>query len=179
MIAPTKLLTGIDYRWIATHTTYKSDAYTLTVAIAGPVNIPVTTTNEDDGSWQCEISGTDITDTGLYSWSARVTDVDNDYRLIASGTLSVVPDLATVDTPYDGRSKAEKILDNIRAAILALTTGKPVQEYSIEGRSAKYYDLSELVVLEDRYQRIVNQEKAAEAIANGQPSSRLIRVRFN
>jgi hypothetical protein len=178
MIAPTKLLTGIDYRWVASHATYKSDAYTLTVAIAGPVNIPVTTTNEDDGSWQCEISGTDITDTGLYSWSARVTDVDNDYRLIASGTLSVVPDLATVDTPYDGRSMAQKILDNIDAAIASLTQGKPVSNYSIEGRSATYYSLPDLITLRDKYQRIVAQEKDAERLANGLKSSRTIRTRF-
>ena len=150
----------------------------MTVAIAGPVNLPVTVTGQDDGTWLCEIAGTDITDEGLYSWSARVTDTDNDYRVIGNGTLAVVPDLATVDTPYDGRSMAQKILDNIDAAIASLTQGKPVSNYSIEGRSATYYSLPDLITLRDKYQRIVAQEKDAERIANGLKSSRTIRTRF-
>ena len=179
MLAPTKLITGLDYRWVASNPTYKSGDYGLTVAIAGPVGIPVQSLPQDDGTWLCEIAGTDVTDVGTYYWNARVTDVDNDWRLIGSGTLVVIPNFEDVDTPYDGRSQAQKILDNVRAAIAALTQGKPVQSYSIEGRSASYYSLSELVALEDRYQRIVNNELAAEAIAQGNPSGRWIRTRFN
>ena len=178
MLAPSKLIVDLDYRWVASHPTYKSGDYSLEVGIAGPVGVPVTVTPQDDGSWLCEIAGTDVSEAGVYYWTARVTDSDNDWRVIGSGTIIAIQDLATVDTPYDGRSDAQKILDKVRAAIAALVEGKPVQSYSIEGRSASYYSLSELRDLESHYQRIVNQEKAAQDIANGKPSPRFIRSRF-
>ena len=163
---------------MASHPTYKSGDYGLTVAIAGPVGIPVQSLPQDDGTWLCEIAGTDLADAGTYYWNARVTDTDNDWRLIGSGALVVIPNFEDVDVPYDGRSQAQKILDNVRAAIAALTAGKPVQEYEIEGRRAKYYDLADLIRLEDKYERIVQREKDEERVNQGLKSSRTIRTRF-
>jgi hypothetical protein len=175
---PKSLILDLPFSWEATLTDYQSDTYNLVIGIAGPDSIPVATTPNDDGSWLCEIDGADVVTVGTFAWAARVIDDSNLYKPVGTGTLKVVVDLVNSDIPYDGRSQAEQILDNIRAAILALTTGKPVQSYSIEGRSASYYSLSELVTLEDRYQRIVDREKSAEAIANGKPSTCIIRTRF-
>jgi hypothetical protein len=175
---PKELIQSLSFSWEATLTDYQSDAYNLVIGIAGPDAIAVTTTPQNDGSWLCEVDGVNVAEVGNYTWAARVVDENDLYKPVGAGTLKVVADLVNSDIPYDGRSDAQKILDNVRTAIASLVQGKPVQSYSIEGRSASYYSLSELVTLEDRYQRIVDREQQAEAIANGNPSSRIIRTRF-
>lgn len=175
---PQELIQSLPFSWEATLNDYQSEAYNLVIGIAGPDAIAVTTTPQSDGSWLCEIDGVSVAEVGSYTWSARVVDENDLYKPVGGGTLKVVADLTNSDIPYDGRSEAAKILDKVRAAIAALVEGKPVQSYSIEGRSASYYSLSELRGLENDYQRIVNQEKAALDIANGKPSPRFIRSQF-
>lgn len=176
---PKELIVGLPAKWEASHATYKSDVYNLVFGIAGPASIAVMTTPQDNGNWLVEIDGVDIVELGAYAWAARVADESDNYIPIGAGTISVVADLTAVDTPYDPRSANEKTLDNIKSAIASLVEGKPVQKYKIEGREAEYIPLADLRELQNYYQRLVNNEKAAQNIANGGASTRVIRSRFS
>ena len=54
-----------------------------------------------------------------------------------------------------------------------------VQEYKIGNRSLKKFDLSELIMLRDRYKRDLVKEEKAQKIANGlgNPHNLYIRTR--
>ena len=71
-------------------------------------------------------------------------------QTIATGAFKVLPSLEYSGTAnnFDGRSQVEKDLETIQAAIRNIVSGGVVQEYKIGTRSAKKYELSELIMLE-------------------------------
>ena len=101
-------------------------------------------------------------------------------QTIATGAFKVLPSLEFTSNPlnFDGRSQVEKDLETIQAAIRNIVSGGVVQEYKIGTRSAKKYELSELIMLESRYKAEVVREKQAELIANGLGNPRATFVRF-
>ena len=102
-------------------------------------------------------------------------------QTIATGAFKVLPSLEYSGTAnnFDGRSQVEKDLETIQAAIRNIVSGGVVQEYKIGTRSAKKYELSELIMLESRYKAELVREKQAELIANGLGNPRATFVRFN
>ena len=102
-------------------------------------------------------------------------------QTIATGAFKVLPSLEFTSNPlnFDGRSQVEKDLETIQAAIRNIVSGGVVQEYKIGTRSAKKYELSELIMLESRYKAELVREKQAELIANGLGNPRATFVRFN
>ena len=102
-------------------------------------------------------------------------------QTIATGAFKVLPSLefSGVANNFDGRSQVEKDLVTIQAAIRNIISGGVVQEYKIGTRSAKKYELSELIMLESRYKAELIREKQAELIANGLGNPRATFVRFN
>ena len=102
-------------------------------------------------------------------------------KTIGTGTFEVLPSLAFTGSnpkPFDGRSDAEKTLDLIKTAIDNIIKGGAIQDYKIGTRSAKKYDLAELMVLKGEYAAIVAREKQAETMANGLGNPRALYVRF-
>ena len=102
-------------------------------------------------------------------------------QTIATGAFKVLPSLEFTSNPlnFDGRSQVEKDLETIQTAIRNIVSGGVVQEYKIGTRSAKKYELSELIMLESRYKAELVREKQAELIANGLGNPRATFVRFN
>ena len=102
-------------------------------------------------------------------------------QTIATGSFKVLKSLEFSSNPlyFDGRSQVEKDLETIQAAIRNIVSGGVVQEYKIGTRSAKKYELSELIMLESRYKAELIREKQAELIANGLGNPRATFVRFN
>ena len=102
-------------------------------------------------------------------------------QTIATGAFKVLPSLefSGSATSFDGRSQVEKDLETIQTAIRNIISGGVVQEYKIGTRSAKKYELSELIMLESRYKAELVREKQAELIANGLGNPRATFVRFN
>lgn len=172
---PTQFMQGVSAEFTVSSADYHSDIWDLTVSIVGAVAIPAVATAHDDGSWLVSIAKNASADAtpGTYGYALVVGDGTTE-AFIGHGTLRLLANPALADEPYDPRSPAQKILDNVRAAIALLTEGKPVAEYTIEGRSATYYSLGELIQLESRYAFIVNQEEAA---ARGQRTKQS-RIRF-
>lgn len=144
-----------------------------TVAASGPVNgvwtftLPAATTAQlTPGEWRLQEIAT--------TPAGAVT--------VNSASFSITQSLAYVGNPtaVDLRSQAQKDLDDVEAAIRALTTG--AQEYWIgnsgNGRKVRRADLAELIKWRDRLKAQVAAEKRAEDIANGLGDGRRLYVRF-
>ena len=176
---PKTLTVGISTNWIADHPIYTSSDYNLVFNLAGADHIPTTTAPDGDG-WLVEVDGDDTRnlDPGPYYWSARVVDQGEIGRSIGAGNLTLVADLATVDTPYDGRSPAQRILDSLYQAFEAMSGGK-IKEYKIEGRETVYRDLGELTTAIEYWKRQVKLEQAEQDAMEGEPSQRTARVSFS
>ncbi len=101
-------------------------------------------------------------------------------QTIATGAFKVLPSLEFSGTAFnfDGKSQIQKDLETIQTAIRNIISGGVVQEYKIGTRTAKKYELSELIMLESRYKAELIREKQAELIANGLGNPRATFVRF-
>ena len=102
-------------------------------------------------------------------------------QTIYSGSFEVLKSFEFSGTAksFDGRSQVEKDLETIQAAIRNIISGGAIQEYKIGTRTAKKYELSELIMLEARYKAELVREKQAELIDNGLGNPRATFVRFN
>ena len=120
-------------------------------------------------------------DTGNWFYQAVANKSGQEVQTIFTGGFEVLASMSYSGTPaaFDGRSQVEKDLDVIQAAIRTIITGGAIQEYKIGTRSAKKYELSELLSLESRYKAELVREKQGEMIANGLGNPRATFVRFN
>ncbi len=148
----------------------------------GPVGATVTSTAYNDG-FQFTIAS-NVTDTfasGNWFYQAVANKSGNEKQTIYTGSFEVLENLTYSGTPssYDGRSQVEKDLETIQAAIRTIISGGAISEYKIGTRTAKKYELSELLMLETRYKAELVREKQAEMIANGLGNPRQTFVRFN
>ena len=120
-------------------------------------------------------------DAGNWFYQAVANKSGQETQTIYRGSFEVFATQSYSGTPaaYDGRSQVEKDLDVIQAAIRTIISGGAIQEYKIGTRTAKKYELSELIMLEARYKAELVREKQAEMIANGLGNPRATFVRFN
>lgn len=114
---------------------------------------------------------------GDYSWSAAVTRGVERYT-IATGSLTIRPDLSAQSTGYDTRTVARKALDAVDAALLAFGDKAFQQEYEIGDRRMRFRSHGEFLQLRDRLRNEVRAEESAERIANGLGSPSRVLVRF-
>ena len=119
---------------------------------------------------------------GIWYYQAMASKSGNERQTIAQGQIEVIKStLYTGSNPaaFDGRTQLRKDFDAIEATIRSIGTGQAVQEYKIGNRSLKKFDLSELIMLRDRYKRDLVKEEKAQKIANGlgNPHNLYIRTR--
>lgn len=120
---------------------------------------------------------------GLWFYQAMATKNDAERQTIAQGQFTVIESAlysgATNKKAFDGRTQLRKDFDAIEATIRAISTGQAVQEYKIGNRSLKKFDLSELILIRDRYKRDLVKEEKQQMIANGEgnPHNLYIRTR--
>ena len=148
----------------------------------GPVGATVNSSAYNDG-FQFTIAS-NVTDTfasGNWFYQAVANKSGNEKQTIYTGSFEVLENLTYSGTPssYDGRSQVEKDLETIQTAIRTIISGGAISEYKIGTRTAKKYELSELLMLETRYKAELVREKQAEMIANGLGNPRQTFVRFN
>jgi hypothetical protein len=98
---------------------------------------------------------------------------------LGSMAVTILPDLNAA-TQYDGRSQAQRGLDDANAALTAyLAGGKAhVAEYGIAGRQIKFRSVDEIRALIEHYTRQVSAERAATALLSGLPPPGRIYSRF-
>ena len=109
---------------------------------------------------------------GGYTWRARAA-LSGEVFTVGSGQITVQPAFAAAT---DARSQAKRTLDAIDAVIEGRASSA-VAEYSIAGRSLKNIPVAELLMLRDRYARMVRDEDAAAGLATGRNPGRIY-VRF-
>lgn len=119
---------------------------------------------------------------GIWYYQAMASKSGNERQTIAQGQIEVIKStLYTGSNPaaFDGRTQLRKDFDAIEATIRSIGTGQAVQEYKIGNRSLKKFDLTELIMLRDRYKRDLVKEEKAQKIANGlgNPHNLYIRTR--
>ena len=146
-----------------------------------PIGATVTSSAFNDGfqfSITSNVSSTFIK--GDWFYQAVANKSGNEKQTIATGSFKVLPTLEFSGNAvnFDGRSQVEKDLETIQTAIRNIISGGVVQEYKIGTRTAKKYELSELIMLESRYKAELVREKQAELIANGLGNPRATFVRF-
>jgi hypothetical protein len=148
----------------------------------GPIGATVNSSAFNDGFQFTIASNVTATFTaGSWFYQAVANKSGAEKQTIYTGQFKVLESLEYSGTAlnYDGRSQVEKDLAIIQTAIRNIINGGAIQEYKIGTRTAKKYELSELIQLESRYKAELVREKQAEMIANGLGNPRATFVRFN
>ena len=120
-------------------------------------------------------------DAGDWFYQAVANKSGQESQTIFRGSFKVLASQAYTGTPtaFDGRTQLQKDLDLIETAIRNILSGGVIQEYKIGTRTAKKYELSELIMLKSQLKAEVIREKQAELIDNGLGNPRATFVRFD
>ena len=113
---------------------------------------------------------TEAFNVGNWFYQAVANKSGNEKQTIATGQFKVLPNLTfTGSNPeaLDDRTQLQKDYDAIEETIRALINGGLVKKYKIGNRDAEKYELSELIMLRDKYKAMLVRERKAEMIANG------------
>ena len=148
----------------------------------GPLGATISSSAFNDGFQFTIASNVTATFTaGTWFYQAVANKSGAEKQTIYTGQFKVLESLEYSGTAvnYDGRSQVEKDLATIQTAIRNIISGGAIQEYKIGTRTAKKYELSELIQLESRYKAELVREKQGEMIANGLGNPRATFVRFN
>lgn len=112
---------------------------------------------------------------GRYAWALKVTDGTNVHTL-QTGHWQVLP---AIGTALDTRSHARKMLEAINAMLEGRATDGDLDVVkTLHGDTATSYEPATLLKLRSQYAAAVAAEDAAEALARGDQSGRIIRTRF-
>ena len=132
--------------------------------------------------WQFSVASTVTAnfDAGTWYFQAVADKSSAEKQTILSGQFEVLPSLVYSGTAaaFDGRSQVKKDLETVQTAIRTVASGGGVKEYKIGSRSAKKYDLADLLQLEATLKAELAREEASEKIANGLGNPRQLFVRF-
>lgn len=101
-----------------------------------------------------------------YTWSSWATKGDEAYT-IDSGQITLKPDPRSVSAGYDGRSLAQKTLDDLRAAFSTFSaTNGTTRSYKIADRERVFSTAAEILIQISYWEREVTREtNAALALA--------------
>lgn len=139
----------------------------------GPIAINMAATiDSDEFVFSADASTTATWSAGDYWYSVRVTS-GSAVQELESGQVTVLPDMASASSGYDGRTQAEIALAAIEA-VLANRATKDQDRYRINNRELYRTSISDLMKLRDFYRDLVNRERAAKCGSN--PFGRKLRV---
>ncbi|RCS59725.1 hypothetical protein [Parvibium lacunae] len=184
---PATLVAGDSLSWTDdvyvddNNKSYTSATYTLTYYFRGPgAGINVAAVANGSG-WKTTLTAPNSAPMAAGQWFyvAVLSNQAGERVTISSGQIEVTPDLTRIDTPYDGRSLAEKALADAEAALASFksTQGK-IKRYTIADRTMEFASVPELLQLINYWKVRVNSERTAKQIANGLGDPRRLLVRF-
>ena len=149
----------------------------------GPVGATISSSAYNDG-FKFEIAS-NVTATftaGNWYYQAVANKSGAQKQTIYTGSFEVLKSLEYSGTALKLRwqiTGRKRFRNVIQTAIRNIISGGAIQEYKIGTRTAKKYELSELIMLEARYKAELVREKQAEMIDNGLGNPRATFVRFN
>lgn len=189
MTVPATIRAGDTTTWIVPATVdlsgnpATSATWTLTTFLrfnAASEAATITGTARVDGGWDNTISASTSAgfDAGVWHWQSRIGSGATVITL-GAGTLTVLPSLSYQGAAgaFDGRTQAEKDLEEVQAAIRSIVSRKSKQ-YTIGTRSFTSMDLGQLMQREAQLKAVVARERAAEKVAAGLGDPRNVFVRF-
>lgn len=183
-IEPEKITAGDTIKWLKSFSDYsRSDGWVLSYQL-----------RKDGGGQKIEFS-TDASGAdhlvnvsaatsgpwvaGRYTIYGFITKAATSERYqVYEGRIEILPNLATADEYYDGRSHARKVLDMVEAAIMGRADAT-VLSFNVEGQQIQFIPHVDLIVLHNKYRGLVANEDAANKIKQGLGSGRRILTRFN
>jgi hypothetical protein len=171
---PSQIVSGMTESWIERRRAYPSDEWTLSYHLRGGAAQDVTATATEDKRYEVELTAATGSGpstplpVGRYYWQAKVTNIaDTDIKkVIDSGHIEVLADLESIDEAYDGRSKAEVMVDAIDA-VLAKKATRDQQSFTIGQRTLTRIPPKELIEWRQYYAGIVRADAMKKRIADG------------
>jgi hypothetical protein len=152
---PPTIVSGDTVTWIESLPAYPPDlGWVFEYVLQGETPITLTGITENN-AYKFTIDT--VLDPGLYYWQAQLTK-DGSRNTLSSGRLQVSIDLNTA-IDYDGRSQAEKELEEVRKAIDTIYKGG--QSYKIKDREFTRGDLTALIARESQLKAQVWRESQA------------------
>jgi hypothetical protein len=165
---------------------YPAPTWDLTLYLAPRFTTPaqslITLNSTDEGSGHRVAVAAGVTATykpGKYQFWTRASDGSQKFTLDGtewSGEVSILPDPATLTQGTDGRTQAQKALDDAKAALAAWSP--MTKSYSIAGRSMFFNSPSEIIQIINHWESEVTKERDAAALAAGLKNSRIIYQRY-
>lgn len=167
---PDQLRAGDTWKWTrSAPADFPATDWTLTYQFQGPSKFSIDATADGtDYAISKPATETIAVLPGVYRWFSYVDDGTDRYQQEA-GSLTILPDLETVQAGYDARSHARRTLALIEDAIEKMATN-PAFMVSVAGQSYTKENLPELYRMRQNYQREVADEDKANRIAQGQPA---------
>ena len=176
-IEPSEAQQGLTWKWKRALDHYPASTWVLTYTfINATAKFSFSASNDNDDHLVSVAAATTATYTpGDYHWQAVVSDGTNKY-LVAEGHLTVTADFAAAST-YDARTHVKKVLDAIEA-VIENRASEDQQSYTIEGFALSKTNITDLLMLRDKYQRLYNNILKREAIEKGETGKGKIRFKF-
>jgi len=169
---PAQLVTGDTWKWSQSLCDYSpNQGWGLAYSFRGGSQLDVTGTPNGSGGWDFTVSAGDTAALvpGQYAWQARV-ELDGETYTAASGVITLKAGLASVTTPFDTRTSAEKQLAAVESALESLLS-KQNASVSFGDQSYSLQDVEKLMNVRDR----LRTQVAAE---NGNSRPKQILVTF-
>lgn len=177
---PAAITAGDSFTWQKTLADYPAGTWTLKyrfINAAGKIDITAAASGSDHAVTVAAAT-TAAYASGDYTWQAYVTSGAVRHT-VASGRVTVKPNLAAQLAGFEARSTARKALDDTRAALATwISSNGQVQEYQIAGRVMKYSSIADIQGRIQLLEREVAREEAAEKLAAGLQPPRRVLVRF-
>ena len=177
---PREVVQGDTIRWRYNHADYPPGTWTLTYALvnSGHQTQSVTCTDNGDGTHLFTLSATASKALGSGTWHFQGKMASSGIvELVTECVIKIKRDFSLTGQNYDARSTAEKILDAIDAVWEGRATSDQ-SSMSIGGRSISLMSDSELLERRSYWLAVVENERAAERVAQGLGSGRRILVRL-
>jgi hypothetical protein len=172
--APSAFHAGDTVKWLESARNYlPADGWALVADLTnGSNHYTITSSDNGDGRHLFTLSAATSATfaVGEYRLGIAATNAANERFTIAQSTVSVRPNLSSA---ADARSHVKKTLDAIESWIESRNPG--VAEYSVAGRSMKYWSVDELLKMQSRYRQLYKQEQDADRLVSGRrPRRRLL-----
>lgn len=184
MSCPSSLVAGDSLNFLTSVPDYPAtDAWVLTYRL-----VPRTASNTvvvfsaaaEGADYRVQVSRavTAVWAADSYTWASYVQK-GNERVTLESGQIVVTPDPASAVAGYDGRSQAQKAVDDLEAALASFnaSNGK-VRRYRIADREMEFNTAADILMRLRFWQDKLEQEKlCAHLDGGGKPRNRIL-VRF-
>lgn len=186
-----QLVVGDTWSFAVSATDYPASAgWTLTIYLTprftspAQTQIQLTSTAEGDSHRFAQpAAATASFKSGRYGYATRASKGAEVYTLDATewgGEVELLPDPSTLEQGADGRTQAQRALDELNAALATYTgTNGHVSEYEINGRRMRFRSTKEITEMIDHWQKQRAAEIRADAVARGMADPRKVYVAFN